>query len=105
MLHSHGPRLGPPALAVARLGRLRGRSSAGRASGWQPEGQGFEPPRLHERGPWRTPATCGKCPPREGDRRLTRLVETLCGAGGDARPTQVASYAPTMVMVRRTSAV
>ncbi|MDX6486671.1 MAG: hypothetical protein QOF43_1824 [Gaiellaceae bacterium] len=24
-----------------------GRSSAGRASGWQPEGQGFEPPRLH----------------------------------------------------------
>ncbi len=28
---------------------LRGRSSAGRASGWQPEGQGFEPPRLHTR--------------------------------------------------------
>src|SRR5439155_3253921 len=28
----------------------RGRSSAGRASGWQPEGQGFEPPRLHRLG-------------------------------------------------------
>ena len=26
---------------------LWGRSSAGRASGWQPEGQGFDPPRLH----------------------------------------------------------
>ena len=31
----------------ARLGRSRGRSSAGRARGWQPRGQGFEPPRLH----------------------------------------------------------
>ena len=31
----------------ARLRAVRGRSSAGRASGWQPEGQGFEPPRLH----------------------------------------------------------
>ncbi len=25
----------------------RGRSSAGRARGWQPRGQGFDPPRLH----------------------------------------------------------
>src|SRR5579875_3002399 len=45
----------------------RGRSSAGRASGWQPEGQGFEPPRLHCSGrppcrsrhgaPWAPPYT------------------------------------------------
>ena len=33
----------------------RGRSSAGRASGWQPEGQGFDPPRLHHKCQVRTP--------------------------------------------------
>ena len=33
---------------AAKLGPIPGgRSSAGRASGWHPEGQGFDPPRLH----------------------------------------------------------
>ena len=32
---------------AATMAASRGRSSAGRASGWQPEGHGFEPRRLH----------------------------------------------------------
>jgi hypothetical protein len=35
------------ALSRDKLRSPRGCSSAGRASGWQPEGQGFEPPQLH----------------------------------------------------------
>ena len=36
-----------PRDAITMAGEPRGCSSAGRASGWQPEGQGFEPPQLH----------------------------------------------------------
>src|SRR6476660_10186290 len=48
MPHCHERSAFPP----IRFGGLnfasaRGRSSAGRARGWQPRGQGFDPPRLH----------------------------------------------------------
>ena len=42
-----GRRPPPAALSRDKLRSPRGCSSAGRASGWQPEGQGFEPPQLH----------------------------------------------------------
>ena len=42
-----GRRLPRSALSRDKLRSPRGCSSAGRASGWQPEGQGFEPPQLH----------------------------------------------------------
>ena len=42
-----GQRLLRSALSRDKLRSPRGCSSAGRASGWQPEGQGFEPPQLH----------------------------------------------------------
>ena len=44
---AEGEHLLRSALSRDKLRSPRGCSSAGRASGWQPEGQGFEPPQLH----------------------------------------------------------
>src|SRR6266540_838910 len=50
--HQEQPEVGCAVGEVLRIRRYnwtpRGRSSAGRATGWQPVGQGFESPRLHE---------------------------------------------------------
>jgi hypothetical protein len=52
--------------------RARGRSSAGRASGLHPEGQGFEPPRLQMRPLKRHPRSTGT-------KRRNQYVVTLSG--------------------------
>ena len=83
----------------------RGHSSAGRASGWQPEGQGFDPPWLHSTKclhnrscstPCALPArsvTFGSWRRRRGRTRLDHPLRRIVGAGFSPNPERATAAA------------
>ena len=105
------------AAAVATIAPHGAVAPAGRASGWQPEGQGFEPPRLHEgRGFSHVPVTdaVAVTPPTQNsaapadDKHPASADGAKRGEAGQTGLTHArvgARYAPTTVIVRTISAV